>query len=366
MPDVHARFSPSSSERLIRCPPSMLLSEECGIPDFGSSYAEEGTEAHSLCEYLLRQAIGEEAEDPRPGMKYLNPEMEECAEGYRDAVLEIYNGLEEASICVEQRIDFSDYAEGGFGTSDCIIVGDGKLFVIDFKYGKGIPVSSEENSQLKCYALGAYKIFESLYPIDEITLVIYQPRIGNYSAWSLSPESLLTWAKEVLAPAADLAFRGGGDFNCGSWCRFCRAKSVCRKRAEENLALARYDFARPDTLEDDEINAILGKLDPLITWAEDIKAYALHRALSGYAWDDWKAVEGRSNRTFTDEESVAAVVTEAGFNPYEKKLLGITAMEKLLGKNQFRELLGSYVTRPQGKPTLVSRSDKRPELVQAK
>ena len=207
-------------------------------------------------------------------------------------------------------------------------------------------------------------LYGELFPtyFDESLLLHRLLHDESYQA----SEEVLTWAKEVLAPAADLAFRGGGDFNCGSWCRFCRAKSVCRKRAEENLALARYDFARPDTLEDDEINAILGKLDPLITWAEDIKAYALHRALSGYAWDDWKAVEGRSNRTFTDEESVAAVVTEAGFNPYEKKLLGITAMEKLLGKNQFRELLGSYVTRPQGKPTLVSRSDKRPELVQAK
>ena len=192
MPDVHARLSPSSSERWIRCPPSIKLGEEYGPPDESSVYAEEGTEAHSLCEFLLRQAMGEEAGDPRPEFKYYDQEMQECAEGYRDTVLELYEQIEGAALCIEQRIDFSRFVPGGFGTSDCVIVGDGKLIVVDFKYGKGVSVSAEDNSQLKCYALGAYEIFSALYEIEEITLVIYQPRISNYSKWSLTREDLLS------------------------------------------------------------------------------------------------------------------------------------------------------------------------------
>ena len=362
MPDVHARLSPSSSERWIRCPPSIKLGEEYGPPDEGSVYAEEGTEAHSLCEFLLRKARGEEAVDPRPGFKYYDQEMQECAEGYRDAVMELFEQFEGAALCIEQRIDFSRFVPGGFGTSDCVIVGDGKLIVVDFKYGKGVSVDAKENSQLKCYALGAYEIFSALYEIEEITLVIYQPRISNYSKWSLTREDLLSWAENTLAPAAALAARGAGEFSSGPWCRFCRAKTICRKRAEENLKLAQYDFARPDTLEEDEINLILSKIDDLIRWAEDIKGYALRKALSGFVWDDWKAVEGRSNRIFTDEEKVVKAVEEAGFSPYEIKLRSVSSMEKMLGKKTFQELLGDLVKRPPGSPALVSRSDKRPEM----
>ena len=368
MPDVHARFSPSASDRLIHCPPSLLLGEEVGIPDTGSDFAREGTEAHSLCEYLLRTALGEKIEDPRPGFHYYSPEMLECAEGYRDEVLAIYEPLREAGalISVEQQLDLSDFVEGAFGTSDCVIVGEGHLFVIDYKHGKGVPVSAEGdgsgNSQLKCYALGAYQAFSPLYEIDDITLVIYQPRISNYSRYTLSPEALLSWARNVLMPSAEMALHGEGDFSSGPWCRWCKAKTVCRKRAEENLALARYDFARPDTLEDDEVNVILAKLDGLISWANDIKEYALQRALAGYAWDDWKVVEGRSTRRYTDENAVAKAVEEQGLSPYKQSLLTITEMEKMLGKKRFRELLGGFITKPEGKPTLVSRADTRPEM----
>ena len=366
MPDIHARFSPSSADRLIHCPPSLVMGEQYGNRDESSVYAEEGTEAHSLCEYLLRKALGQAVEDPRPGMKYYSPEMQECAEGYRDAAMEIYETAwreyGDAIICIEQRIDFSNWVKQGFGTSDCIVVGGGKLFVIDFKYGKGVSVSAEENSQLKCYALGAYSIFSPLYEIDEITLVIYQPRISNYSRWSLSTKALLAWADEVLRPAAEMALSGKGDLSSGSWCRFCKAKAVCRKRAEENLALARYEFADPAVLEDEEINRILAQIDDLVRWAEDVKAYALSEALRGKVWDDWKVVEGRANRKYLDEKKVAEAVEAEGIDPFEKKLLSVSSMEKLLGKKRFQEILGDFVYRPAGKPALVSRDDKRPEM----
>jgi len=260
---------------------------------------------------------------------------------------------------------FEEYVAGGFGTSDCVILGDGHMYVIDYKHGKGVEVSAEENSQLKCYALGSYLAFSPLYDISTITLVIYQPRISNYSQWSLKADDLLAWADNVLRPQAELALKGAGEYSCGSWCRFCRAKAICRKRAEENLMLARYDFARPDSLEEDEINAILAKVDQLVAWAEDVKTYALQQALAGYAWEDWKVVEGRSVRKYSDEAAVAKAVEDAGYDPFERKLLTITAMEKLFGKKTFEALLGDMVVKPSGKPTLVPRSDKRPEMTTA-
>lgn len=366
MPDIHARFSPSAADRYIHCPPSLLLGEEVGPEDTSSDYSREGTEAHSLGEFLLKEALGIPCEDPRPALHYYNEEMQECAEGYRDAVLEIYHTLlrdcPDAVLSVEQRVSIEDYAEGAFGTSDALLIGNGEMFVVDYKHGKGVEVSAEENSQLKCYALGAYLAFSPLYDIEKITLVIYQPRINNFSQWSLSVEALLYWAENVLRPAADMALHGEGDFASGPWCRFCKAKAVCRKRAEENLSLARYDFARPDSLEDDEVNIILGKVDGLIAWANDVREYALARALSGYAWDDWKVVEGRSVRKYSDEAAVAKAVTEAGYDPYERKLLNLTEMQKMLGKKQFEQLLGGLIIKPEGKPTLVSRSDRREEI----
>ena len=366
MPDRHARFGPSSAERNIRCPPSLLLGEEVGPEDTSSDYSREGTEAHSLCEYLLRTALGEEMDDPRPGLRYYCEEMQGCAEGYRDTILEIFETLRQScrdpAIFVEQQVSLEEYVEGCFGTSDCIIIGNNHMYVCDYKHGKGVPVHAEENSQLKCYGLGAYLAFGALYDISEITLVIYQPRISNFSQWSLSPEALLIWAETVLRPAGEMALHGEGDFSSGPWCRFCKAKAVCRKRAEENLALARYDFARPSSLEDDEVNVILERVDSLISWANDVKEYALKRALSGYAWDNWKLVEGRSIRRFTDEKKVAEAVESAGYDPYQRKLLGITEMQKMLGKKKFNDILGEYISKPEGKPTLVSRADPRPEM----
>lgn len=368
MPDVHARFSPSAAERYIRCPPSLILGEEVGPEDTGSDYTREGTDAHSLCEYLVKRELNLPVEEPK--LSYYSKEMQECAEGYRDMVLELYEGLQKTCsdpfISIEQRVSIEEYAEGAFGTTDALLIGKGDLIIVDFKYGKGVEVSAEDNAQLKCYALGAYLAFGALYDISTITLVIYQPRINNYSRWNLTAESLLSWAEHTLKPAADMALHGEGDYASGPWCRFCKAKTVCRKRAEENLALARYDFARPDTLEDDEVNVILSKLDDLISWAGDVKDYALQRALSGYGWDDWKVVEGKSNRKYADEEEVARVLLDAGYDPYQRKLVPLTDMEKEMGKKKFQEVLGAYIIKPEGKPVLVRMDDKRPPFNSAK
>ena len=365
MPERHARFSPSSADRFIHCPPALRLGEEYGPEDTSTDYTREGTEAHALCEHLLRLELGEASPDPRPTFRYYTPEMEEAAVGYRDTVLEIRDSHPGSELYVEQEIHFEEYAEGAFGTSDALVLSEPEMFVIDFKYGKGVPVSAEDNAQLKCYALGAYLVFSPLYEIKQITLVIYQPRLNNYSSWSLSTETLLIWAETVLRPAAAKAIRGDGDFSCGAWCRFCKAKAVCRKRAEENLAMARYDFARPETLEPDEINVILSKVDSLISWAEDIKNYALQQALAGAVWDDWKVVEGRSVRRFRDDAQAVQTLEAAGFDPFEKRMKTLSEIEKEIGKRRFSELLADQIIKPTGRPTLVLRTDKRPEITTA-
>lgn len=211
------------------------------------------------------------------------------------------------------------------------------------------------------YALGALELFDSLYDISEIKMVIFQPRISNISEFTLTTAELLNWAENTLRPTAELATKGEGEFCTGEHCRFCKVKATCRKRAEYNLILAQYDFAPSATLEDTEIEAILEKADALAAWASDVKEYALSQALSGKQWIGYKIVEGRSIRKYTDEAKVAEAVKAFGKNPYgEPEVLGITAMTKLLGgKKKFDEVLGSLTYKPQGKPTLVPASDKR-------
>lgn len=219
---------------------------------------------------------------------------------------------------------------------------------------------------MKLYALGALELFDGIYDIREVNMTIYQPRRYNISTQTVFKESLYQWADEVLRPAAELAFTGDGDYRCGEWCQFCKAKHECRKRAERNMELTRFDFKLPPLLEDDEIESILDKLDDLAAWAADIKDYALKAALSGKRWNGWKLVEGRANRRYVSEEAAAKAVSAAGYDPYEHKVMGITAMEKALGKNKFSELLSNLVEKPQGKPTLVSEGDQRPALTTAK
>lgn len=219
---------------------------------------------------------------------------------------------------------------------------------------------------MMCYGLGALEIFDCLYEIDTVRMTIYQPRRENLSAYELSKDDLLRWADEVLKPAADLAFAGDGNFLCGEWCGFCKAKTVCRSRADANMELARYDFKVPPLLTDEDVEEILARVDDLVSWATDIKEYALQQAISGKEWSGWKLVEGRSNRRYTNEAAVAAAVTKAGFDPYEQKVLGVTAMQKLLGKARFEEVLAGLIEKPQGKPALVPISDKRPAMSNAK
>lgn len=367
-PKAHAILSASSSHRWLNCPPSARLCET--YEDKGSDYVAEGTDAHSLCEYKLRLALGIEATDPTEHLTWYNEEMLDCANSYATYILELVEAAKETCadpvVLIEQRVDFSRWVEQGFGTSDAIIISDGTLHVVDYKHGLGVLVEADNNPQMMCYALGALELFDAIYDIDTVAMTVYQPRRQNVSTFEMSKDDLYRWADEVLKPTAELAFAGDGNFLCGEWCGFCKAKHECRARAEANLMLAQYDFKLPPLLEDTEIEVILSCADQLVSWVNDIKEYALQQAISGKEWTGFKLVEGRSNRRYTDEAAVTQTVTDAGFDPYERRLLGITAMQKLLGKSRFDELLSAYIEKPQGKPTLVPESDKRPVMNNAK
>lgn len=367
-PSEHAVLSASSANRWLHCPPSVRLSE--GYMDKASVFAMEGTSAHELCEYKLRSALGMEAKNPIENLDFYNTEMEECAEGYATYILELVEKAKETCsdpvVMVEQRVDFSRYVPEGFGTADCIIIADETLNIVDYKHGKGVEVSAENNPQMKLYALGALELFDCLYDISKVQITIFQPRLSNVSVFVMDKADLLNWANDELTAKAELAFEGKGELCCGEWCKFCKAKSNCKERARVNMEMAQYEFRKSSLLTDEEVVDILSKVDELTSWASDVKNFALEQAVRGKQWPGWKVVEGWSNRKYTDEGAVAQVVKNAGYNPYDEKIMGITNMTKMLGKEKFNELLGDFVERPQGKPTLVTEDDKRPEMNTAK
>ena len=369
----HAFLAASASERWLHCPPSAKLCAQ--EDDQGSEYARQGSDAHALCEHLLLKALGRETRDPTEDLTYYDAEMQEAAEAYAafvmEQVAEAKTVCHDPLICVEQTVDFSKWVQHGFDTADALIVADDTLYITDMKYGVGCLVSADGedgtgNSQLKCYALGAIDTFGDLYDINRIRLSIFQPRRDNVDTFELTKADLLQWADEVLAPIAKLAYEGQGEFEAGNHCQFCRVKATCRKRAEYAMELAKYEFADAPTLDENEIAEILPQIDTLVSWAEDIKSYALNQALSGVRYPGFKLVAGRSNRKYADEAAVARVVSEAGYDPYDKKLVGITEMTKRLGKKRFEELLNGLLIKPEGKPVLVPVTDTRPELNNAK
>ncbi len=368
----HAFLSASASDRWLHCPPSAKL---CALEeDIGSPYALEGSDAHALCQYELEKHLGRDPKDPRPDLTYYNEEMQEGADGYVAFVMEQLAAIKETcpdpAVLVEQTVDFSRWVNHGFGTGDCVIIADDLLQIIDYKYGLGVLVSASGtdgtgNSQLKLYALGAIDTFGDLYDIKRVRLSIYQPRRQNIDSYDMTVENLLRWADNTLAPIARLAFDGEGDFAAGDHCVFCKIRATCRKRAEYNQSLARYDFAPPPTLSPEEIAEILPQLDQLTSWADDLKSWTLQEAIKGTSFPGFKLVEGRSNRRFTDENIVAKIVTDAGYDAWERKLQTITSLTKQMGRKTFNELLGSYIEKPQGKPVLVPTSDSRPTFNQA-
>lgn len=374
MPDVHSRLGASSSHRWMNCPGSVKLCE--AVPDKGSSYAEEGTLAHSLAELIINYNLGriKKAEFNKgmkkiQGSQYYSQEMQDYIKDYTEKVWELMNAAKsiskDAVLLTEQRLDFSDWVPDGFGTGDVVIVYDRVIHIIDLKYGKGVGVSAEENPQLMLYGLGALSSYDMLYDIEKVILTIIQPRLDSISTYEATAAELLEWGEKKVRPAAEETLKDDAKCVVGEWCRFCKVKAVCRARKDAMTELAKMEFSDPRLLEDYEIGEVLRLADQLTAWAGDVKEYAQEEAEKGKKWDGWKLVEGRSNRKYSDEAKVAETLKGAGYEEallYEKKLYGITAMEKIVGKKPLAELCGSLIIKPPGKPVLVPESDKRPEI----
>ncbi len=363
-PKAHAVLSASASHRWLECTPSARL--ELEFEDRESEAAAEGTAAHALAEHKLKKAL--KMRSRKPVSKYDCDEMDQYTDDYvqfvMEQIAEAKQNCPDPQVLIEQRLDFSCYVPDAFGTGDCVIVADRLLHIVDLKYGVGVLVDACQNPQMMLYALGALRIFDCLYDIEEVSMSIFQPRRENVSTWTISVEELREWAESTLKPRAELAFKGEGDYIPGPWCQFCRAAVKCRARAEAKLELAKYEFVKPPLLSDAEIEDIFCKLDDLTHWANEIAAYAQDAAINhGKQWRGFKLVESRTNRRYTDEAAVIAAANAAGYHDiFKKTLIPITEMERLMGKAEFNDILGGLVSKPQGKPTLVPESDKRPAM----
>lgn len=364
MGGVHARFSPSAASRRLNCPPSLVLEEQ--FQDEESEYAAEGSAGHALAEHLIKKYLKQKSK--RPVSAYYTDELIEAVNEYVSFVvgeIESAKGIcNDPIFTVEQRVDASDYVDECFGTADMVILTDKVVHICDLKLGKGVTVYAERNPQLMIYGLGVLSMAELLYDVETVRLTIFQPRLNNSSTWEISPDILKMWGEKVLKRRGAMALMGAGEFKGGSWCRFCKARKQCRARAEEFMALAKKEFGQPAILSDDEIAEILKVAGELSAWVSDVYTFAQNKAIvEGKKWTGFKLVEGRSNRKYSSEEEVAKAATTAGYKDiYKNSLITITEMERLMGKQQFNEILGNLVYKPKGKITLVPESDKREEV----
>lgn len=372
----HAVLSPSSAKRWINCPPSARINAEA--PQKDTVYTREGTLAHAVCELKARKhflpGVGpkkfKSLMDRYRADDLWADEMDKYTDDYLDALKDIAAEYKSPPhVALEVKVDFSEYVPDGFGTADCLMIGQVEgiegdvLNVIDFKYGKGVEVEAEENPQMMLYALGALLDYMSIYDIFTVRMTIVQPRIKREpETWALQAKSLLAWANAVVEPAAKMAIQGQGEFKEGDWCRFCAIRGSCRARAEANLRAAEMDFKLPPELSDSEVGEALTLGRRLKQWLTDLEEYALAACLGGREIDGWKAVAGRSVRAWTDQDAAFSAAKAAGIPEemlYERKPVTLAALEKVMGKKPFAETMRPFVTVPPGKPTLVVAGDKR-------
>lgn len=366
---AHARLNASSSHRWEHCTPSVKLSEQ--FADIPSPYAEEGTFLHELCEMKLHNYLGDMTTEAIGATyaalkdnEFYTEEAESVTDEYVSFCIETIEAVRSSCpdplIMVEHQVDFSEYVPEGYGTGDMIIVADGILEIIDFKGGRGVRVDADRNSQLMLYALGALLEFDPLYDIRAIRMHIVQPRLSNFSSFEMNADVLLDWAENDIKPKALLAYEGKGEFCAGEWCRFCKARHICRARSEYFMQLAARDFKAPDLLTDEEIVDILPIAEALDNWVQDLLVYATQQAVDGKQWPGYKLVAGRSVRKYTSEAEIIKAATDAGFTDiYKTTLLGVGDLEKRMGKKKFSDVLGKYVVKPVGAPTLVPETDPR-------
>lgn len=372
---AHALLSASSAHRWMECPPSARLSDQ--FADQPTVFSEEGTYLHELCELKLHRYLGDVTPNvldaqfrEHKDSEFYSEEAETVTDEYVQFCVETIEAVRASCpdplILVEHRLDYSDYVPGGFGTGDMLIVGDGVLEIIDFKGGRGVKVDAYRNPQLMLYALADLTEFDTLYDIRTIRMSIVQPRLNNTSSFEITPEELIHWAETEVAPTARLAIEGKGEFKAGEHCRFCKARHVCRKRSEYFMELARLDFKEAELLTDEEIADILPVAQQLEKWVEDLVSYATAQAEKGKTWPGYKLVASVTKRKYTSDTDVIRACTQAGYtNIYKTTLLGISDLEKAIGKKAFREVVSPFVVKPEGKPELVPLSDHRQPISSA-
>lgn len=366
----HALLSASGAHRWLNCTASPRLEET--FPDNQSEHAALGTLAHEVGELKLQKWLTlMKPSTYTSRLKKLknSPLWEDAIMGHTDTYIDYIKSIvhqfpSNPYVAIEKRLNFSAWVPEGFGTGDCIIIGNETLYVIDFKYGKGVPVSAERNEQLLLYALGAYTEYSFLYSIRNVVLVVVQPRLDSISEYGLTTKELLDWGENVK-PVARKAFEGNGEFKAGDWCRFCRAKSQCRARATDLISLESYGFAKPPLLSNEEIGQILLKAKDLAKWAKDIEEWALGECLAGGEVPGWKVVAGRTSRGYTDMDAAFENLKTQGVREellFERKPLTVPALEKVLGKELYENWSADFVKIEPGKPTLVQENDKREAL----
>lgn len=388
---AHALLSPSAADRWLHCTPAPRL--EADLPESTSAYAEEGRLAHSVCELVARKKftvmpqrtynskLKKFKDDP-----LWNDEMLTTATAYVDHLTENAMKFQHAPyVALEVKVDISDYVPEAFGTCDSIMIGSNELIITDYKHGKGVPVSSQENPQMMLYALGALKLYRPIYGdmIQQVSVYIDQPRLESYSGYTLTVDELLAWGENTVKPKAAIAHMGVGEFVPGDWCRFCRAKAQCRARAGAQTALEDFKDALLPTAEnvaqvekdgmdgiptaplltDTEVGQLLYRGEALVEWYNSLKEYALARLLDGKLIPGWKAVEGRSARAWSDQDKALETILNAGHPReivYETTPKTLAQLEKIIGAGAFAELVGAFIIKPPGKPALAVESDKRP------
>lgn len=378
MPPVkHALLGASSAARWLACPASARATE--GLPDDETPYAAEGTRAHEVCEAHLRHclkyweagrvapALGEsirldgQPDDPA--------EMVRATNLYANFLHELWVGFpRRPSVFIEQEVDVSEWVPGGFGTCDCLLIGGGLLHIVDFKYGQGVPVSPVRNPQLMYYALGAYELFRDIDDIDTVCMSIVQPRIQTEpETWQLPLADLLSWAREVLRPGAERAWKGEGGFCPGDHCKktFCKAYPNCRAWQDKYGPLAGFEpLPEPAALSDEELGGWLAKVQGLAAYAKDLEEYAHNALLAGRSLPGWKLVQGRSTRKWTDQDAAFQQMERSGIDEallYTRTPVSLTVAEKMIGKKKFAELMSAFITKAPGAPKLAAASDPRPE-----